>query len=698
MIHVPVNGIIVPALTFFDEKYKINKELNTLLLRHNILNGANALFLFGSTGEGNFFANKIKEKIKYIEIALELAKDTLPILTGVFGDETDGIIDEIENLGTKFSNLNFVISPPVSKKLEVADLKSYFETILGSLKVKNPIYLYNNPPIFGENLIDPNIVSWLLSFSNLAGIKDSTDKLNLYKSYIEFLSEEFGVYCGKEEKFSAFLGLVPKNKRKLTGLVPSISNLVNLCSNLYYASVHEEIIELHHLQEELNDVRYKIYDVQQNVGKQQRGLKHAFYNLYGDVIQTPLKEVFMVSPELQSSLDEVTVDRISATVNYLKNRNFIYRLYPIGDKLYNIYEFNNLFLEIEELKHLGAINKIKGPYEGKINIIYRLKSELNDVVLRARLSKAFRYENLIKEKVLYPFLDGTLTPDTPDLREKIKAVLKKERGQYLFDEDNPSIIPVSDLLYFDEREDIIPYKFTIQNYIRGKPLFYLLQTYKHENTNLKSIKLLNLFNNLGGLLAKLHEIRFDGFHETILNIGKDSKNSWADVFNSQLEKELTLAKKNKVEFTEQIKNYISDNFSLIEEETEPVLFHNDFQGQNIIVREGPKGIEVNGLIDFDNWSIGVRPADFVKMEYWTIDPLNEPALKESFYQGYINVYRDSIGRDFTRKIELHKVLWLLKVYNFEKEKEKLLEQKESVGMRFPITDTYLKDLKDIVFE
>ena len=35
-----INGIIVPSITFFDKNYELNNELNSILLRHIMLNGA----------------------------------------------------------------------------------------------------------------------------------------------------------------------------------------------------------------------------------------------------------------------------------------------------------------------------------------------------------------------------------------------------------------------------------------------------------------------------------------------------------------------------------------------------------------------------------------------------------------------------------------------------------------------------------
>ena len=182
----------------------------------------------------------------------------------------------------------------------------------------------------------------------------------------------------------------------------------------------------------------------------------------------------------------------------------------------------------------------------------------------------------------------------------------------------------------------------------------------------------------------MHTITFGSFYENISDIGKNLKIPFLDKFNKDLEYELIEAKKNKFEYSKELQDYFKDNISLIEDEYEPVLFHNDFQGQNIIVREEQGALLLKGLIDFDNWQIGVRPADFVKILYWDINPLNNDNL------------RVSINRQFKKKIEIFSLLWFLKVYNFEMDKVRKKEQVSYVDQRFPPPEVYLGEIKKVL--
>ena len=675
-----IYGVIVPAITFFDENYNVNSKLSDLLIRHILLNRANAILLFGTTGEGILFSDKIEEVIKYIDLTYSISEGKTPILVGIYGNEIENMLNQMENLGKKYEPLNFVLTPPHSQNLPTDDLKNYFEHILDSFSLKNHVYFYNKPKEFMNNEIKPEILKELFKFSNVKGVIDSTTNINNYKAFIELLNEDFSVYCGNATKFSTFLQLIPSDMKELCGLVPNLANLVNTCSKLYLKSIEEDILEVHQLQEQLNDIRTNIYDIKKEVGKRQRGLKYAFLYLYKEILSTPVEYLNIVSPELHRDLDDITKGRIDASVNYLLNQKLIYQLYSLNeDELYQLDDIVNIFSKIEILRQQGKIRKIQGPLDGKVNTVYKVNFEHSQLIFRFRTSKSFSYENLVKEKILFPFLDGTLYSKIPKLTEKIKEILSKSSGSYFFDRFNPPVIPIADLMYFDETKDLIPYFFTVQQFIQGDPLHSILTQNLSEDFNLEleTSRFNNLFRNIGELLGKLHnEIKFDYFYEDVSDIGKKYEKSWLEIFNKNLNAEIQKAKKNKMDNIKEISDFFKDNESLIEEEYEPVLLHNDFHSKNIIIKNDSGSMNINGIIDFDNWGIGVRAQDFVKFKKWDLDFLNKPNLSEAFYQGYMKYY--NINKDFLRKIELYSLFWQLKLTNQDLTLKKEKEGKKSV--------------------
>ncbi|MFX1498398.1 MAG: dihydrodipicolinate synthase family protein [Promethearchaeota archaeon] len=652
-----LRGVTVPSITFYNKEYEVDTELHALLNRHLLVNGADSLYLFGSTGEGVLFSYNKVEKAKLINLTIESTGKKIPLMVGVLGNEREEIVEEINDLSKKFNEVNFVLAPPYKEKID--DLQSHFTEIFDSISIKNSIFLCNNPIEFGGNEITPSIVNNLMDY--ISGIIDSSDNINYWKSYIQMINEEFTIYCGKEENFQKFLQLIPLNLRKSCGIIPSISNLVNICSKLYYCALEDNILALHQLQDQINDIRNKVYDIKIEKGKIQRGLKYSFLYLYRDIIQN-YDEIFKnITPEFQRELDEITKVRIQATINSLLNQKAIYQLYSLGkEEIYQLDDIIKKFSNVDILNKQGKIKKIVGPFNAHINTIYRVNFENNQLIFRFRTSKSFKNENLIKEKLLFPFLDGSINPNLIDFREKVKEIISTTKGEYIFKVDSPPLIPVANLIYYDETKEAIPFLFSIHNYIHGKTLKSLYEKYKGENFSFNKSKFLNLFTEIGELLGRLHNINFKSFYKDIYEFGKEGKEDYIEFFNLNLNRQIQVVKKNNFILEKQIMDYISDRITLLEGDS-PILIHNDFQWTNIIIKDDPIKFQINGIIDFDNWMVGVRAQDFVEMEHLTFKTIDNTEIRNKFYEGYQKYYK--VNSDFHKKIDLFSVLYYLREYN-----------------------------------
>lgn len=354
----------------------------------------------------------------------------------------------------------------------------------------------------------------------------------------------------------------------------------------------------------------------------------------------------------------------------------------------------NIFSNVEVLLSQGTIKKVIGPFDADINTIYRVNFEKSQLIFKFRTLKSFQYENIVKEKLLFPFLDGSLNSDSFDLRKKIKKIVSIRKGDYQFSSENRPIIPVANLVYFDETKEVIPHIFTIQEYVHGKSLKDLFNQYSKEDLSFSKSKFLTLFNNIGELLWKLHTISFDSFQEHIYNIGKKSEINWLELINSEFEMESQEARKKKLGYDNEIKTFLKDNISLLEEENEPVVLHNDFQWTNLIVKDSPNKIQINGIIDFDDWRVGVRAQDFVKMEFYTLKHIKNIDIRESFYNGYKK--NCNIGQDFFKKLDIYSLLWFLKNYNSLYGNLANLEGSNLSKESCKLKNSYLKEIERII--
>ncbi len=422
----------------------------------------------------------------------------------------------------------------------------------------------------------------------------------------------------------------------------------------------------------------------------------------------------------------------------------------IGEKKYSVKQLSDFFSKIPQLTQFSNFKKISGPFDGKINSTYVITTLSNNkIIFRNRISKAFRYEPIVKEKILYPLLTKEFCTRDPDLGKKIKEIAEKTEGSYIFQDSQPPILPIQTMYYFYEPErfdskserliplntPVYPYMFTVKSYLEGESLYDMIAKWPKEELECKAI--CNLFEEAGFALSKLHTIKFDAFYDKIYQIGADQKPSWPELFSKQLQKELTEAEKNKeiLPLLPDIKQYFESNLKIVENEKDAVIFHNDFQAQNIIVNridqtrldnsidqtrldnsidqtrldnqpnkqnninkagsnQQQSEYHITGFIDFDNWRIGPPAQDFIKMEYWTIG--NRKAWKEAFYRGYEKTA--TITNSMRKGIDIYKCLWFILVFNFEMDKIRKSELNASVDARFPSAEKYITEIKKLIYK
>ncbi len=363
----------------------------------------------------------------------------------------------------------------------------------------------------------------------------------------------------------------------------------------------------------------------------------------------------------------------------------------IGEVNLNTSQVKKLLLQSPNIQDDVHIIGFKGPFEGKINTIFQIETQnYGNILIRCRTSKAFRYEPFIKEKVLYPLLDGSLDPFADNCHDMVKRLVENKRGSYEF--AHPPIVPIQELLFWDETLQALPFPYAIKRMIPGQSLFEIMRVTPEKQLN--SAPFLKIFQHAGQMLGKLHKIQFPAFYETVDQIGSPVSMDWPTLYWRQCTKELDEVKNYKEihPILPKIEKILADGKSLMSKEV-PVLFHNDFQAQNLIIQgSSKKEFHLAGVIDFDNWRIGPATQDFVKMQYWTTR--DKGFLQDAFIQGYSK--ESSLPNNFLSLLSVYKLLWFILVFCFEMDKIKKYEQNLAVDSRFPAAQEYLSAIQTLV--
>ncbi len=307
---------------------------------------------------------------------------------------------------------------------------------------------------------------------------------------------------------------------------------------------------------------------------------------------------------------------------------------------------------------------------GNINTIIKVEGNGQTYGLRVRTQETvYRYEpDLIKEGFVSWLLSNRR--NTADDTAIATAFAKMRSSQRGIISDHRGILPA--LRYFDWSRQYLPHPYCIYEWVDGVPLWDTPEPH--------------LYGRVGQVLAHIHSVQLSAFYADFLAIGTQPV-SWSARFQAALEKEVHAAKgRLRDEVIEQLRSLPipSVNPCL------PYLVHNDFAPGNIIVRDG----SIAAIIDWDNAVIDAPHLDFVKMKYWTArdrggELAHDPALFAAFMNGYGATGRKIVSSSL---FKLYEVLWLLRVFNFERSKE---EQGLPRASGYPTTFVYERFLGEV---
>ncbi|MSQ48161.1 MAG: aminoglycoside phosphotransferase family protein [Deltaproteobacteria bacterium] len=296
----------------------------------------------------------------------------------------------------------------------------------------------------------------------------------------------------------------------------------------------------------------------------------------------------------------------------------------------------------------GQPPHVQQVFAGNINTIIQVAVNGRSYGLRVRVhEQAYRYEpNLIKEAfVLWLMKHATTGPRDKEAAVAFEHLTAAGRGIVTEHSDE---LPV--VRYYDWSRAYLPHPYCIYEWVEGAPLWET----PHQH----------VYALAGQTLVRIHHIQFSAFYADFLALGVHPV-SWPERYRTALDKERVAAQAHLP------RTFVDALGALVipsSMSTPPCLVHNDFAPGNIIVRDGT----IAAVIDWDNAVIDVPHLDFVKMKYWTAknttgELAHDPALFGAFVDGYGPTGRDMIGSPL---FVLYEVLWLLRVFNFERAKEK----------------------------
>jgi len=221
-----IDGIIIPAVTPFDERGRI--KLDWLAANYKIWNktGICGVMALGTNGEMR--AVNDSEALSIIREASEIIAEEKVFIAGIGRESTFQTLRFLEKLEAENIRIDYVsvLTPCYFRKLMTDEaLVEYYTEVADASRY--PVLLYCAPGYANNVTISPEVVRKLADHPNIAGIKDTTS--DMMPAYFEAAGgrNDFAVIAGKLDNLMFCL-----EHGGTGGIISSANYFPNACSKL----------------------------------------------------------------------------------------------------------------------------------------------------------------------------------------------------------------------------------------------------------------------------------------------------------------------------------------------------------------------------------------------------------------------------------------------------------------------------------
>ena len=216
-------GVLLPIITPFDDKVRIDEEIMRELVDFHIAAGVHGLFVLGSTGQGP--AMSTEERKTTAAVALDQAKGRVPVVIHVGTADTQSTVALAEHAAANKASAIAIVPPYYYSDHSEYEIVAHYKAVANAVPL--PIFIYENPKYSGISVPPGFAVRMKEQGPTLKGIKVAYGQGALLE-YVRLLPD-VAVFTGNADLF----GLVPFG---LAGMInPPTSFVPELCVELFRA-------------------------------------------------------------------------------------------------------------------------------------------------------------------------------------------------------------------------------------------------------------------------------------------------------------------------------------------------------------------------------------------------------------------------------------------------------------------------------
>ena len=218
-----IRGVLLPIITPFDEKVRIDEQVMRQLVDFHIGAGVQGLFVLGSTGQGP--AMTTEERKQAAAIALDQARSRVPMVIHVGTADAGSTVELAEHAAAHKADAVAIVPPYYYSDHTEYEILAHYKAVANAVPL--PVFIYENPKYSGISISPGLAVRMKEQVPALKGIKVAYGQGALLE-YVRLLPD-VSIFTGNADLF----GLVPFG---LAGMInPPTSFVPELCVALFKA-------------------------------------------------------------------------------------------------------------------------------------------------------------------------------------------------------------------------------------------------------------------------------------------------------------------------------------------------------------------------------------------------------------------------------------------------------------------------------
>lgn len=186
-------GTGVALVTPFKADKSVDFEALKRLVNFQIDNGIDYLVVLGTTGEPATLSKEEKKEI--IDRVIAVNKGKLPLVLGIGGNNTQAVVNEIQETDLSAFDAILSVSPYYNKPTQEG-IYQHFKTI--ATASPKPLIIYNVPSRTGANMIPDTVLRLASDCSNIIGVKEAAGCMDQAFRLLQNKPEDFLVISGDD--------------------------------------------------------------------------------------------------------------------------------------------------------------------------------------------------------------------------------------------------------------------------------------------------------------------------------------------------------------------------------------------------------------------------------------------------------------------------------------------------------------------